>query len=56
MKSECPNGHTENLSHEELASRLSAGDFDCRECDKRLSYEVDHRFWKQYFPGGRLTL
>lgn len=50
MKSECPMGHTENLSHKELAERLQDGDFRCRVdgCRKPLSYEVDSRFWNSY--------
>lgn len=43
-------GHTENLSHQELAERLDEDDFECRHegCSKQYSYAVDHRFWDSY--------
>lgn len=56
MKAECPMGHSENLSHEELFERLINDDFECREenCSKRLSYEIDHYFWDKYFRSQRV--
>lgn len=52
MKAECPLGHSENLSYEELLERLMENDFSCRgldgDCSKNLSYEVDERFWNEY--------
>lgn len=50
MKAECPMGHEENLSFEELLQRLIDNDFECRheECNKQYSYEVDQQFWEKY--------
>lgn len=50
MKAECPMGHRENLSHEELFRRFISNDFECNEgqCEKECSYEIDHVFWKEY--------
>jgi len=50
MKAECPMGHTENLSYEELAERLENNDFECRkeECSKSIQYSVDSRFSDLY--------
>lgn len=55
MKSECPMGHTENLSFEELFERLKDSDFECRveSCSKEVSYEVDSHFWEKY--NGRVS-
>lgn len=50
MMAECPMGHTENLSFEELLERLKNNDFECREdgCSKHLTYPVDRTFWREY--------
>lgn len=50
MEVRCPRNHGENISFEELASRLSENDFECREdgCEKKVTYGVDHRFWERY--------
>lgn len=46
-------GHSENLSHSELAKRLENDDFECRDvgCTKNYSYEIDERFWNKYVMG-----
>jgi DNA-directed RNA polymerase subunit RPC12/RpoP len=45
MKSECDTcGHTEELSDDELESRLP--DFRCRECSEKLEYRIGYRFWE----------
>lgn len=56
MKAECPKGHTENLSYEELFQRLRYDDWNCRECSKELSYTVDRRFWNKYIANKRRIL
>lgn len=50
MKAECPMGHSENLSWEEVYQRLDNDDFSCREngCKKKVTYGIDHRFWSKY--------
>lgn len=50
MKAECPMGHTENLSYEELARRFREGEFSCNEdgCSKNLAYEVDKQFFTKW--------